>query len=281
MPQVKMKSIDQNRAKLLSECIEEFMRRCRLKNLSERTIEYYKEIFQHIRKTMPEIQTIEDFTEEKLETFILNEMDRGNKTASINTRLRGIFAFLRYCFECGYLERYNLSLIKGDQEIKDPYTEDELKKLLKQPKSDQWIEWRTWAAINMLVATGIRASTLVSIKICDVDFNDNCIRLRKLKNRKQQIVPLCSALRSVLETYLKTWDWEPDNYLFSNHRYQQLRTASMTYAIAKYNIARGVTKTSTHLFRHTFAKNYIMAGGGMIQLQAILGHSTLDMTRSI
>ena len=121
MPQVRMKSIDQNRAKPLSECIEEFMRRCRLKNLSERTIEYYTEIFQHIRKTMPDIQTIEDFTEEKLETFLLNEMDRGNKTASINTRLRGIFAFLRYCFECGYLERYNLSLIKGDQEIKDPY----------------------------------------------------------------------------------------------------------------------------------------------------------------
>ena len=58
MPRVKMKSIDQNRAKLLSECIEEFMRRFRLKNLSERTIEYYTEIFQHIRKMMPEIQTI-------------------------------------------------------------------------------------------------------------------------------------------------------------------------------------------------------------------------------
>ena len=46
-----------------------------------------------------------------------------------------------------------------------------------------------------------------------------------------------------------------------------------------FNIARGVTKTSLHLFRHTFAKNYILAGGGMAQLQAILGHSTMDMTR--
>jgi integrase/recombinase XerD len=40
-----------------------------------------------------------------------------------------------------------------------------------------------------------------------------------------------------------------------------------------------VTKTSLHLFRHTFAKNYVLAGGGMPQLQAILGHKTLDMTR--
>lgn len=46
-----------------------------------------------------------------------------------------------------------------------------------------------------------------------------------------------------------------------------------------YNIARNVSKTSLHLFRHTFAKNYILAGGGLVQLQMILGHSTLDMTR--
>ena len=50
-------------------------------------------------------------------------------------------------------------------------------------------------------------------------------------------------------------------------------------AVRHFNIGRGVTKTSLHLFRHTFAKNYILAGGGMVQLQAILGHSTLDMTR--
>ena len=50
-------------------------------------------------------------------------------------------------------------------------------------------------------------------------------------------------------------------------------------SVWSYNISRGVSKTSIHLFRHTFAKNYILAGGGMLQLQALLGHSTLDMTK--
>ena len=49
-------------------------------------------------------------------------------------------------------------------------------------------------------------------------------------------------------------------------------------AVRKCNISRGVTKTSLHLFRHTFAKNYIIAGGDSVYLQRLLGHSTLSMT---
>ncbi len=49
-------------------------------------------------------------------------------------------------------------------------------------------------------------------------------------------------------------------------------------ALKAYNICRGVTKTSVHLYRHTYAKNYIMAGGDCTYLQRLLGHSTLTMT---
>ena len=145
--------------------------------------------------------------------------------------------------------------------------------------SDQWTEWRSWAAINMLIATGIRANTIVNIKICDVDFENNSIHLRRLKNRKQQFIPLSTSLKEVLKLYLKTWDWNPGDYLFPSQLNVQLAPHSMYAAIREYNISRNVMKTSLHLFRHTFAKNYILAGGGMVQLQSILGHSTLNMTR--
>ena len=159
------------------------------------------------------------------------------------------------------------------------YTEAELQKLLKQPETSLWAEWRTWAVINLLVATGVRASTVVNIRVSDVDFEHNIIRLRKLKNRKQQFVPISTALKEVLSQYLKIWDWDEDSFLFPGVHNEQIQSHTLELAIRKYNLARGVTKTSTHLFRHTFAKNYILAGGGMMQLQAILGHSTLDMTR--
>ena len=67
--------------------------------------------------------------------------------------------------------------------------------------------------------------------------------------------------------------------MFPSYEGGALSLRSFQGAIARYNISRDVSKTSIHLFRHTFAKNFIMAGGGMVQLQTLLGHSTLDMTR--
>ena len=158
-------------------------------------------------------------------------------------------------------------------------TDEEMKKLLRKPKGNCWVEWRAWAVINFLIATGVRANTIVNIKVSDIDFEQNLIHLRKLKNRKQQMIPMSTTLNAALNLYLKVWDWDVDDYLFSASNHQQLQAHSLILAIRRYNISRGVTKTSVHLFRHTFAKNYILAGGGMMQLQAILGHSTLDMTR--
>ena len=113
----------------------------------------------------------------------------------------------------------------------------------------------------------------------DIDFDEMTIHIRQVKNRRQQIVPLSPALKEVLTDYLKTWEWTKDDYLFPSQDGGCLNTRSFQGAIRRYNVARGVTKTSAHLFRHTFAKNFILAGGGMVQLQALLGHSTMDMTR--
>ncbi len=150
---------------------------------------------------------------------------------------------------------------------------------MKRPTSNSWAEWRVWAAINTFLATGIRASTLLAIRISDVDFEQATIHLVKLKNRKQQMIPLSESLKIVLEDYLKLWDWNGEDYLFPTVSNTQMDVHSLESAVRKYNINRGVVKTSLHLFRHTFAKNYVLAGGGMIQLQTILGHATLDMTR--
>ena len=170
-----------------------------------------------------------------------------------------------------------LKLLKEDETIKEPYTDAELQRLLKQPESDKWTEWRNWAAVNTFLATGIRANTLVNIRICDVDFEHEIIILKKLKNRKQQIIPLSTSLKAVLELYLQLWDWESEYNLFPTSSNSQMTVHALETAVRHFNIGRGVTKTSLHLFRHTFAKNYIMAGGGMVQLQAILGHTELKI----
>ena len=279
MPRIKVKPVDQISRKPVSYAFAAFMRHCQLKNLAPYSYLYYNKNIQHFLDSEPEIKYMDEINTEVIERYIGKMMDKGNKVTAINARLRALFVFLRYCFEQEYLEAFPISLIKEDETLKEPYTDAELQKLLKPPQTSFWAEWRTWAVINLLVATGVRASTVVNIRISDVDFEHNIIRLRKLKNRKQQFVPMSTSLKEAFSQYLRVWDWEEDSFMFPGSHNEQIQSHTLELSIRKYNLARGVTKTSTHLFRHTFAKNYILAGGSMMQLQAILGHSTLDMTR--
>ena len=255
-----------------------FIKHCRLKNLRPQTVKYYTEDLTYFHAQTP-VKYVDEITQDVFDGFILKELDAGKKTTSLNTRIRGLRVFFSFCAEREYMKPIEPKLMKVDEEIKEPYTDAELRRLLKKPTSNRWTEWRTWASINYLVSTGNRVSTVINMKISDIDFDNMTIHLKQVKNRHQQIVPLSPALKEVLCDYLKTWDWTPDDYLFPSYEGGCLTVRSFQGAIGRYNISRGVTKTSCHLFRHTFAKNFILAGGGMIQLQALLGHSTMDMTR--
>ena len=279
MNRIKIALVDQNSHRTIENAASEFMRHNKLKNLAPYTLKYYQENLNFFQNCFPEIKMLKEITPETIQGYIGILMDKGDKVTAINARLRAIFVFLRYCFEKDWMESFEISQLKEDETLKEPYTDSELQKLLQIPKGTTWAEWRGWAVVNLLVATGVRANTVVNIKICDVDFEHGIIRLRKLKNRKQQIIPISTALNAAMTKYLEMWDWEPEYFLFPGVHNEQLQPHSLEISIRKYNLSRGVSKTSTHLFRHTFAKNYILAGGGMIQLQAILGHTTLDMTR--
>src|SRR5699024_4934645 len=103
-----------------------------------------------------------------------------------------------------YMKPISAKLMKEEETIKETYTDAELRRLLKRPESNSWVEWRTWAAVNYLVATGNRASTAINIKISDIDFDEMTIRLVKVKNRRQQLIPLSPARKEILMDYLKT-----------------------------------------------------------------------------
>ena len=278
MARIKTKQVQGVGRITLEYAIDQFMRHNRLKNLSPRTIEYYTEDLRYFQK-ITEVTYLDEITDKLYEDFILHEMDKGNKMTAVNCRTRGLRVFLRFCAKREYMELIHIPMMKEDETFKEPYTDAELQTLLKQPTSDSFVEWRCWAAINTFLATGIRASTLVNLRIGDVDFEHNTIHLAKLKNRKQQFVPLSQSLKTALTTYLKLWEWDSDDYIFPTNDGKQMRVTCLEGSVRRYNISRGVTKTSLHLFRHTFAKNYILAGGGMVQLQSILGHSTLEMSR--
>ena len=278
MRRTKILNAEEVRRTTYLEAQKAFHKHCRLKNLRPRTITYYTEDLNYFH-AKTQVTYVDEITQDVFDDFLFRELEAGKKTTSLNTRIRGLRVFFSFCAEREYMKPIAAKLMKEDEEIKEPYTEEELKRLLKKPASNRWTEWRTWAAINYLISTGNRVSTIVNLKIGDINIDEMTIHLRYVKNRRQQFVPLSPALKEVLSDYLKTWEWTESDYLFPSYEGGELGVRSFQGAVRRYNISRGVTKTSVHLFRHTFAKNFILAGGGMVQLQALLGHSTMDMTR--
>ena len=172
----------------------------------------------------------------------------------------------------GYADTFKITSIKAEKKIKETYTDNEVNILLKKPdiKKCSFSEYRDWVFINYVMATGNRVSTVISIKIEDIDFDNDTIILKKTKNRNQQIIPISDTLKIVLSEYLKHRKGTNEDYLFCNSMGKKLSRNSICPAIRQYNRSRGVNKTSIHLFRHTFAKNWILNGRRYIQTAKIV-----------
>lgn len=250
----------------LSTKLDQFINNCKVRGLSQATLYNYEHT----------VTMFIDVTGETLDVdkFILYLRSRGNNNTSINTRIKALKAFFKYAkidVECPKL--------KSVRNHKAPYSEGEIKLLLAKPKLNSYSQWRNHAIVSTLLATGIRCRTLLNLKISDVDFVNNLIFLNITKTNKKYSIPMSSTLKATLKHYLGLYAHDDDDYLFVSLYGDQLTRDSLKQTIRDYNLKRGVSKTSIHLFRHTFAINYLKNGGNIMYLQQILGHSNLETTR--
>ena len=261
---------------------ERFISKKIAENCAVRTVEYYRiRIGQFLDYYGPD-ELISEITEDTFDGYIyhLRTTTSANDT-TINSYLRAVRAFLYYLMKQGYVRSFTCHLPKAEKKLKETYTDAELKLLLKKPdvSTCTFREFRTWAMISYILATGNRIETVRNLRIRDLDFENGLITLTRTKNRKQQIIPMANALQPVLREFLDVRGGDADSYIFCSETGSQATYGSLRDGLRKYNRKRGVNKTSAHLFRHTFAKKWIMAGGDIFRLQKMLGHSDLTVTK--
>lgn len=282
MMKIKMNRLDTSKANL-TDCLGEYLNKCRARNLSERTLEVYEERLSVFLKFSENANLhISGLSTAVIDEFILYLQERGCGDVTIQSYIRDVRAFLYFLMEADYIDRFKIKLPKADERIKETYTDEELKKLLKKPnlRHCEFNEYKMWVFSNYLLATGNRISTVLNLKIADLDFDNAIIQLNKVKNRKAQIVPMSSSLVIIMKEYLNYRKGSGDDYVFCNSYGGQGEIRSYQNLLAKYNRSRGVTKTSAHLYRHTFAKRWILNGGDIFRLQKLLGHSDLSVVKN-
>lgn len=289
---------------------KEFLIEQEVKGNSKDTLRYYKSSFKRMNKfiaknelpddMLAKVKNDDDFVKlgEQLPLGILLDKDfeidfkrhleeSGCNPRTVNTYFRAYRAFAYYCMDEGWIPIRKISIKTSKAPIKQVYSEEELKKLLKKPKTTDFTEYRNWVIINYMLATGNRLSSIVALNIEDVDLENGYINVNIQKNKKPISIPLVKQMRRILKEYVSLYrnledddDLSSQDPLFCNRFGERLTGDGLINAISKYNKNRGVNKTSIHLFRHTFAKDWILRGGDLFSLQKMLGHSSLDMVKN-
>ena len=265
----------------IEETFSDFIISKKTKGLAEKTLQSYQSQFQAVARHMDVKMDIAMLQKADLDAMIISMRDASLSPNSINSYTRTLKSFFSWCNEQG-ITRLNTPLYKAEETVKETYSDLELSALLKKPdiRKATFAEYRDWVIINFLLNCGSRAATVRAIQIRDVDLDGGMVFYRHTKNRKAQVIPLCSAMVAILREYLRHRGGEAADYLFCTETGSQLTENGLRQSIARYNTRRGVQKTSIHLFRHTFARKYLIdCGGDAFTLQKLLGHSTLAMTK--
>ena len=256
----------------------DFYRHNEIKGLAQDSIKTYTGYVEKFIEWCGTETLVSDITTDLLEEYAEYKMDSGNKPVSVATNIRHLRVFVRFCEKRGMMERIEVTIPKYEKELKEPYTDEEMALLLIRPKGESWVDYRCWAMINYFFATGQRLSTVVNIKVKDVDLINKQVFLSWNKDKIQKYLPLSTQICKVLQEYIYISRLEPEDYLFPEATGKQLHKRSCQDSIKYYNNSRGVEKTSIHLFRHTFAKNYIINGGNAAKLQKLLAHKSIETT---
>ena len=266
---------------IATETFERFLLTKRSAGAKTKTTETYSQHFHAISKHLDTGRAVEEMTSDDLKQMIVSMQDSGLSPNSIKSYTITLKAFLSWCNQEG-ITTLNMAKYKGEETIKETYSDDELSVLLQKPNTKEcsFSEYRSWVIINLLVNCGCRAATVRNIQNRDVDLPSHVIYARHTKNRKALVIPLCSQMVNILREYMKIRGGDEEDYLFCNEHGEFLTETALRNSIERYNTRRGLTKTSIHLFRHTFARKYLVdCGGNAFTLQKLLGHSTLDMTK--
>ena len=208
------------------------------------------------------------------------------KSRSQARSISAIKSFFNYLIFEGYINESPISNIEAPkQEKKLPVvlTEDEIKNLINSIDLNHNFGQRNKTIIEILYGTGIRVSELVNLKLSNIFFKENIIKVIG-KGNKERFVPLGEIASCEMKIYINDRnqlkiDSKSSDILFLN-RYGRRLTRSMIFKIISDASKRiGLDKKiSPHTLRHSFATHLIKNGADLRTIQLILGHESITTT---
>ncbi|SHJ96252.1 integrase/recombinase XerD [Anaerocolumna jejuensis DSM 15929] len=224
--------------------------------------------------------------ETSLNSYVLTLEKEGMSPATVSRNIASIKAFVLYLIKNGKLSHDPTERMKSPKIEKKPHTslsQEEVSGLLEQPNPDTVKGMRDKAMLELLYATGIRVTELISIKLEDLNLKNRFLRC--CSSKKERLIPFGNMAKHALENYFNmgrpalVGDVKTD-FLFTNLSGEPMSRQGFWKIIKAYGRNAGIAMEITpQMLRNSFAAHMIANGADLRSLQEFLGHADITTTQ--
>lgn len=225
-------------------------------------------------------------TPDTVNSFIYKSSKK-NSSRSQARKISGLKSFFKFLVFEGYLKSSPMSNIESPKlgrKLPDILNVEEISQMISSINIKDKFGQRNKTIIEILYGTGIRVSELIELKISNIFFKENLIRVLG-KGDKERFVPIGLKAKKSIIDYINNYRKyqkieESSNDILILSRYGKKITRHMIFTLIK-NISKksGITKKiSPHTFRHSFASHLLKNGADLRTIQLILGHENITTT---
>ena len=278
-----------NEGKVMESYIEAFAEYLRdVKKSSKNTVLSYTRDLHKFSKFAEEmsIADVTKVTYTVLNAYVLMMETEEFKASTISRNIATLKAFFNYLMKQGIICDDPSEMLKApkiEKKMPEILSVDEVTLLLAQPVGDSNKEIRDKAMLELLYATGMRVSELISLKIGDLNMTASYVCCHD--HNKERIIPFGSVAKNALKVYLikarkAMIHTGYEDYLFTNCNGQPMSRQGFWKVLKSYAKRAGIYSDITpHTLRHSFAAHLVENGADLHAVQEMLGHSDISTTQ--
>jgi len=272
----------------IESAIADFLLTRQIEGRSPQTLRYYRQAlgkFGAFVGTLP----LAGLTIQVMRRFLAHLGASGLATQSQHNYVVAVKTFLRWLDEEGEyaIDVRWLDRVKPPRPVSDqtqPFTDTEIQRLF-AGVAGGWMGHRLRAILALLLDTGLRVAEVSALRLCDVDLATGELHIRAATVKTREGRRTWLGLRA--KKYIMRWwqekrhllDPNPQAAFFLGWNERPMTTRTIHRLLTRHGDRCGVPDAHPHRFRHTFTRNCIRAGLDLFQVQALLGHSDLTMTK--
>jgi integrase/recombinase XerD len=257
------------------------------RGLAENTLQAYRrdltDLNRHLSTAGRDLITA---TADDLRGYLREQTRAGQSTRTVARRLAAIRCFLRYLVVEGFDTAATLAELerpKPEQSLPQVLSRAQVAQLIATPDPRSSLFARDVAILELLYASGLRASELCQLTVRDTNLTVGCVRVFG-KGSKERVVPFGRAAGEAITRYLAEGRprvvREPRDELFLSRTGRPLERVGLWMLVERYARRSGLLKmVGPHVLRHCFATHLIGGGADLRVVQELLGHADVATTQ--